>query len=227
MASIRNTQECSSGQHGVNILRQWQDPRFLTSGIPIRRTSLFYARLHTGVWRSNWGLQDFGYLNSFRRQTPYQLSGAQSGYLCPTALGPSASGPPGDGRHGQFDLPLLRLTVNLFHNRYIPGCLNVRADHLSRPNQPISTNWYLHPEIVERIFRVWGTPEVDMFATLSNSHLPRVMSPIPEPRALAVDALSQDWQGRSMYILVSQGGRGNSRRPWWPTQSCFPHLLPD
>ena len=29
------------------------------------------------------------------------------------------------------------------------------------------------------------------------------MSPIPEPRALAVDALSQDWQGRSMYVHVS------------------------
>ena len=68
------------------------------------------------------------------------------------------------------------------------------ADHLSRQNQPI-------PEIVERIFRVWGTPEVNMFATLSNSHLPRFMSPILEPRALAVDALSQDWQGRSMYMF--------------------------
>ena len=37
---------------------------------------------------------------------------------------------------------------------------------------------------MKRIFRVWGTPEVDMFATVSNSHLPRFMSPIPEPRAL-------------------------------------------
>ena len=46
-----------------------------------------------------------------------------------------------------------------------------------------------------------GTPEVDMFATVSNSHLPRFMSPIPEPRALAVDALSQDWQGRSVYMF--------------------------
>ena len=37
------------------------------------------------------------------------------------------------------------------------------------------------------------TPVVDMFATVSNSRLPQFMSPIPEPRALAVDALSQDW----------------------------------
>ena len=40
-----------------------------------------------------------------------------------------------------------------------------------------------------------------MFATVSNSHLPLFMSPIPDPRALAVDALSQDWQGRSMYMF--------------------------
>ena len=87
------------------------------------------------------------------------------------------------------------------------------ADHLSRPNQPIPTEWSLHPEIVRRIFRVWGTPEVDMFVTLSNSHLPRVMSPIPEPRALAVDALSQDWQGSHAETAVHSGGGGDSCSP--------------
>ena len=112
---------------------------------------------------------------------------------------------------GTLSLTLLRLTVELLlwleaqnitvRARHIPGCLNVIADHLSRPNQLIPTEWSLHPRIVRRIFRVWGTPEVDMFASLSNSHLPRFLSPIPEPRALAVDALSQDWQGRSMYIF--------------------------
>ena len=150
---------------------------------------------------------------------------------------------------GTCSLILLRLTVDLFlwlesqniivRARHIPGCLNVIADHLSRPNQPIPTEWSLHPEIVERIFRVWGTPEVDMFATLSNSHLPRFMSPIPEPRALAMDALSQDWQGRSMYMFppfpllnkVMQKLRSTQVvevilvAPWWPSQSWFPHLL--
>ena len=144
---------------------------------------------------------------------------------------------------------LLRLAVDLFlwlesqgiivQARHIPGCLNVIADHLSRPNQPIPTEWSLHPEIVSRIFRVWGTPEVDMFATLSNSHLPRFISPVPEPRALAVDALSQDWQGRSVYMFppfpllnrVMQKPRSTQAAgmilvaPWWPSQSWFPHLL--
>ena len=60
----------------------------------------------------------------------------------------------------------------------------------------------LHPEVMNLIFRLWGTPVVDMFATVHNTHLPQFMSPVPEPRALAIDTLSQDWQGRSMYICV-------------------------
>ena len=114
---------------------------------------------------------------------------------------------------GTHSPTLLRLIVELLlwleaqniivraRHTCIPSCLNMIADHLSHLNQPILTEWSLHPEIVKRIFRLWGTPEVDMFATVSNSHLPRFMSPIPEPRALVVDALSQDWQGRSIYMF--------------------------
>ena len=42
-------------------------------------------------------------MDPYRPQAPYQLSGAQGGSLCPKALGPSASGPPGYDRYGQFD----------------------------------------------------------------------------------------------------------------------------
>ena len=105
-----------------------------------------------------------------------------------------------------------RLTVELFwleaqntivQARHIPGCLNVIADHLSRPNQLIPTEWSLHPEIVSRIFGVWGTPAVDMFATVSNSRLPQFMSPIPEPQALAVNALSQSGMAGEVDVHVS------------------------
>ena len=119
--------------------------------------------------------------------------------------------------------------------RHIPRCLNVRADRLSRPSQPISTEWSLHSEIVDRIFQFWGTPDVDMFATVHNTRLLQFMSPIPEPQALAVDALSQDWQGRSMYVsTISSAQQGHSETtqaaevimiaPWWPSQPWFPHF---
>ena len=32
------------------------------------------------------------------------------------------------------------------------------------------TEWSLHPEVVNLIFRLWGTPVVDMFATVHNTH---------------------------------------------------------
>ena len=222
----------------------------------------FYGPIHSGVGRSHGGFQDFGYLDPLRPQAPYQMSGAQGGHVCLQHWAPLLQGHQVmvatdnstvvsyiNKQGGTHSLTLLHLTVDLFlwlesqnivvRARHIPGCLNVIADHLSRPNQPIPTEWSLHPKIVERIFRVWGTPAVDMFATLSNSHLPRFMSPIPEPRALAVDALSQDWPGRSMYIfppfpLLNKGMQKLRSTqvaevilvaPWWPSQSWFPHLL--
>ena len=82
----------------------------------------------------------------------------------------------------------------------MPGFLNVIADRLSRPNQPIATEWSLHSEIMQRIFGTWGTPTEDMRATVHNTHLPKFMSLIM-PRALAIDALSQDWQGWLMSMF--------------------------
>ena len=101
------------------------------------------------------------------------------------------------------------------------------------------TEWCLHPEVMNLIFRLWGTQVVDMFATVHNTHLPQFMSPVPEPRALAIDALSQVWQGRSMYMFppfpllnkviqklrTIQTGEVKLIAPWWPSQPWFPHLL--
>ena len=123
--------------------------------------------------------------------------------------------------------------------RHIPGCLNVIADHLSWLNQPIITEWSLHRETVKRIFGMWGTPVVDMFATVHNTHPPQFMSPVPEPRAVVIDYLSQDWQGRSMYMFppfpllnrviqklrTTQEGEVILLAPWWPSQAWFPHIL--
>ena len=65
-----------------------------------------------------------------------------------------------------------------------------------------------------------------MFATVSNSHLPRIMSSVPEPRALAVDAVSglagevnvhvssiPSAQQSHSEAPVHPGGRSNSHSP--------------
>ena len=56
---------------------------------------------------------------------------------------------------GTHSHTLLRLVVDLLlwlqsqdiaiRARHIPGCLNVIADRLSQPNQPITTEWSPHP----------------------------------------------------------------------------------
>ena len=212
----------------ANLLRQWQDLRFLTSGIPIRMFQADFT-IFTDASTQGWGahmgdsqisgtwthvdrklhtncLELKAVISALQHWAPV-LQGHQVMITTDNSTVVSYINKQGGTRFPT----LLRLTVDFFlwleaqniivQARHIPGCLNVKADHLSHPNQPIPTEWSLHPEIMKRIFRLWGTPEVDMFATVSNSHLPWFMSPIPEPRALAVNALSQDWQGRSMYMF--------------------------
>ena len=194
----------------ANLLRQWQDPRFLTSGIPIRNFQADFT-IFTAASNQGWGahmgnskisgtwapsdrklhincLEFKAVMFALQHWAPL-LQGHQVMVATDNLTVVSYVNKQG----GTPSPTLLRLTVDLFlwlesqsivvRARHIPGCLNVIADHLSHPNQPISTEWSLHPEIVNRIFRVWGTPEIDMFAEV---------------------------------ILVA---------PWWPSQSWFPHLL--
>ena len=212
----------------ANLLLQWQDLRFLTSGIPLR-TFQADITIFTEASTQGWGVHmgDSQILGTWTRadrklhisflELKAVICALQhwapvlQGLQVMVAMNNSTVVSYINKQGGTRSLTLLRLTVELFlwleaqniivRARHIPGCLNVIADHLSRPNRPISTEWSLHPEVVKPIFRLWGTPEVDMFATVSDSHLPRFMPPIPESRALAVDALSQDWQGRSMYMF--------------------------
>ena len=57
--------------------------------------------------------------------------------------------------------------------RHIPGCLNVIADRLLRPNQLISTEWNLNSEIVNRIFQFW---ELQRWTCLPQSTIPAYLS---------------------------------------------------
>ena len=74
--------------------------------------------------------------------------------------------------------------------RHIPGRLNVIADKLSRLGQTIQTEWFLHPEVFQAICSQWHQSQVDLFATRFNNKLPQFVSPVPDPQAWVVDALS-------------------------------------
>ena len=107
-----------------------------------------HGRLQSGLGRSHGGFQDLGCLDPYRPQAPHQLSGAQGGYLRPTALGSSASGPPGHGRHGQFDSGFIYQQAGR-DSLHFPATFDCRAFPLvrvTRHNSPGKT----HSRLPER-----------------------------------------------------------------------------
>lgn len=89
----------------------------------------------------------------------------------------------------------------LLRARHIPGRLNVLADALSRRGQLLHTEWTLHPEIFRWVCQLWDAPMIDLFATRWNHKLPVFVSPVPDPTAWAVDALSIPWDGLVAYAF--------------------------
>ena len=85
--------------------------------------------------------------------------------------------------------------------RHIPGRLNVIADKLSRHNQVIQTEWSLSQQVFTLLCSRWTQPQVDLFATWFNHKLPQFVSPVPDPTAWAVDALSLHWDQLEAYAF--------------------------
>ena len=80
-----------------------------------------HGRLQSGLGRSHGGFQDFGYLDPYRPQAPHQLS----------ALGSSASGPPGHNRYGHFDSGFIYQQAGR-DSLHFPATLDCRAFPLVR-----------------------------------------------------------------------------------------------
>ena len=77
---------------------------------------------------------------------------------------------------------------------YVKGILNTLAHSLSRNKE---TQWHLSPAVTRTIFHKLGTPAVDLFA----SKLRWYMTLDKDTQALAVDALSQPWNFKSLYAF--------------------------
>ena len=122
--------------------------------------------------------------------------------------------------------------------RYLPGHLNVLADHLSRRGQILKTEWSLNQTVADRIFRAWGRPFVDLFALGKNTKLAIYVSPIREETSWKVDSLVQNWDGLYAYAYpptsliracLNKVRTENVEivliAPAWPNQEWFPDLL--
>lgn len=149
------------------------------------------------------------------------------------------------GTHS-YPLFLLCREILLFCNRidtsltvrHVPGRQNLVADLLSRSQNPVNTEWELHPAVFQQIILLWDRPHIDLFATSLNHKLETYVSPIPDDKAIAVDAMSIPWKGmfsymfppfrllpRILYKIRKDGCKTILIAPAWPRQSWFPDLL--
>ena len=122
--------------------------------------------------------------------------------------------------------------------RHIPGKFNILADRLSRLDKPIKTEWALDQTVANSVFQMLNFPNVDLFATRFNHRLPLYVSPVQDYKALAIDALSLDWNHLHAYAFppfilipaVLEKIRQHQCRivliaPFWPQQQWFSELL--
>ncbi|VDI21141.1 Hypothetical predicted protein [Mytilus galloprovincialis] len=122
--------------------------------------------------------------------------------------------------------------------RHVPGSQNLLADALSRSRVPVNTEWEIHPSVFQEIILRWDRPHIDLFATSLNHKLETYVSPIPDEKAWAVDAMTLSWKGMFSYMfppfrllpkILHKIQRDLCKTiliaPAWPRQSWFPELL--
>ena len=113
----------------------------------------------------------------------------------------------------------------------------------SRPTLQVSTDpsyrVVSQPKIFRWLSQIDFQPQLDLFATKFNHKLPQYVSPVPDPKALAVDALEMNWSGLHLYsfpptalcplvvkkLINSQSCRMLLVAPLWETKEWLQDLL--
>ena len=97
--------------------------------------------------------------------------------------------------------------------RHIQGFRNVVADILSR-DCTIASEWALQEkDFLDLLNVIDFTPQVDLFATILNKKIDKYVAPYRDGKAIAVDAMSIDWNmWNSIYLF--------------PPTSLLPRILP-
>ncbi|VDI25971.1 Hypothetical predicted protein [Mytilus galloprovincialis] len=141
--------------------------------------------------------------------------------------------------HLSKEILLLCHSLNIFLSvRHVPGSQNLLADALSRSRVPVNTEWEIHPSVFQEIILRWDRPHIDLFATSLNHKLETYVSPIPDEKAWAVDAMTLSWKGMFSYMfppfrllpkILHKIQRDLCKTiliaPAWSRQSWFPELL--
>lgn len=119
---------------------------------------------------------------------------------------------------------------------YINTHDNVEADEESRRIN-IDTEWELCDWAFQKIIHRLGVPEIDLFASRTNTKCSQYISWKPDPDALAVDSFTVTWYSKFFYAfppfsmilkclrkILDDKAFGILVFPYWPGQPWFPLL---
>lgn len=120
---------------------------------------------------------------------------------------------------------------------YISSRDNKEADHESRKLAK-ETEYELSHKAFQNITDALGTPEIDLFATRTNTKCEKFISWARDPEAVAVDAFTVNWKEFYFYAFPpfvmlpkvlqktrTEGSTGIVVAPFWPAQPWYPLFL--
>lgn len=82
---------------------------------------------------------------------------------------------------------------------FVPGIENP-ADASSRKFKE-NIEWMLNPELFDQLVSMWGSPDIDLFATRLNRQTETFVSWHPDPDAAFINAFSADWSKTFSYMF--------------------------
>ena len=83
---------------------------------------------------------------------------------------------------------------------HIPGIDNDLADFKFRHFSD-NVEWSLNDKLFKKVVKVFGEPEIDLFATRLNNKVDKYVSWKPDPTAFAIDAFSLEWSNMYFYAF--------------------------
>ena len=82
---------------------------------------------------------------------------------------------------------------------YVRSAQHLHADLISR--KKVLPDWHLRKELAQKVFQVFGLPEVDLMATAASAQVSTYISATQDSKALAVDAFTEDWNQFSLVYI--------------------------
>ena len=96
-------------------------------------------------------------------------------------------------------LPFTVLLYSTFPDNY--AFLSLSPSQIKNTQSADTVPVHGHSPLVQAICSRWHQPQVDLFATRFNNKLPQFVSPVLDPQAWAVDALSLSWENLDPYAF--------------------------